>query len=282
MVYALVGCGLNIILGVMNVINMSHGEFIMLFAFTNFFLYFFLNINPLASLFFLIPISFLAGVLTYYLTIPRLLKSENPQLNSYIVYYGLSLIISSAALFIFGESTRGIPFPFGVTSLKLLGFTIPVGRLVAAIISLIANLMLMIFLYRTYMGKATRATIQSRDSSMLLGIDVGKISVISFGIGILATGIAGGLIPIMYPAINPYMGFGYTLIAWACIVLGGLGNPVGGIIGGLIYGIAETLAGILLPTSFSPLIAFLIIIVVVALKPEGLLGEKKRRMQLRV
>ena len=273
MVYALIGAGLNIIYGVMRVVNFAHGDFLKLAAYITYWLSVLYGIDPLASLLIIIPLFFILGVVIYYWTVPRLLKSEDPEIASYLAYFGIALIINSGIIIGWGGDPRGVPCPFKVASISTGGIHLPTGRLIAFAVCLIITLALTLFLYRTYYGKAIRAVIQNRDAVQLLGINMNKISAISFGIGLTLAGTAGTLVVLVFPAIAPGMGTSYTTIAFVAIVLGGLGSPLGAVLGGLIYGLAENISAVFIPTALSPVIAFIILIITVMIKPQGLLAR---------
>jgi len=273
MVYAMIGVGMNIIYGVMKIVNFAYGDFLMLGAYFAYWLNTLLGWNPFISLLITVPVFFLIGVAIFYITVPRLLKSKEPELASYLAYFGVSLIISTGALIAWGAEPRGIMPPFKVASVKVGPFYLPTGRLITFILCLITVLMLTYLLYRTYIGKAVRATIQNREAVQLLGVDVNKVSALSFGIGMSLAGIVGVLNTMVFPAIYPHMGVYYTVIAFTVIVLGGLGNPIAGIVGGLILGLVESVSMSFLPAAFSLAIAFIILIIVIMIKPQGLMAR---------
>jgi branched-chain amino acid transport system permease protein len=154
----------------------------------------------------------------------------------------------------------------------------PMGRLLSAAICVAAILVLGFFLYRTYTGKAVRAIIENREAVSILGIDVQRVSALVFGIGLAVVAITGCLVTLSFPAITPVMGQTYTYIAFLVIVLGGLGSPMGALLGGLVYGLAENLSAIFMPVAFSPVVAFIILIGMVLLRPQGLLGKVSTRI----
>ncbi len=272
MIYGLIGAGLNIIYGVMRVVNFAHGEFLMIAAYLVYWFSVLYNIDPLSSLLIIIPLFFLSGMIIYYLVVPRLLKSEDPEMASFLTFYGISMIITALVLIAWGADPRGLRFPYGTPSMRIGTFYISTGRVIHFAFSSIIALILVFFLYRTYLGKAIRAIIQNRDAVKIVGIDPNKISSIAFGIGLMLVGMTGALIPLTFPGITPGMGASYTLVAFVVIVLGGLGNPMGSIIGGLIFGLTENISTLFLPLALSPVISFITLILIIMIRPQGFLG----------
>lgn len=271
MVYALIGAGMNLIYGVMRVVNFAHGEFMLLAAYICYSLSQNFGLNPLQSLLVVLPGSFVIGIGIYYLIVPRLLRSEDPEVMSFLVFFGVSLILSSGILLIWDADPRGIPFPFERVSVTIGPLFLPLGRLIAGGFCTISAAALVLFLYRTYTGKAIRAIIQNREAVSILGIDPHKISALAFGIGLLLVALAGSLVVLSFPSITPVMGGSYTIVAFVVVVLGGLGDPMGALAGGLIYGLAENVGAVFLPTAMAPLVAFFILIAMILFRPQGLL-----------
>jgi branched-chain amino acid transport system permease protein len=269
-VYALIASGLNLIFGVMRVLNFAHGDFLMLAAFTTYWLHKLVALDPLRSLLIVIPLFFVLGIVVYYVTVPRLLKAAQPQRTSFILFFGVSLMISGAASAIWGADTRGIPFPYGVAFLKAGPITLPIGRLLAFAVAFVAALSLLYLLYRTYTGKALRAIIQNRDAVQLFGVNPHRLSAMAFGIGVLLTGIAGTIIVLVFPAVTPDMGIDYSVIAFVAVVLGGLGSPVGGLVGGFLIAFVESMSQTVLPPAFGPLVIMVILVSILWVRPQGL------------
>lgn len=271
MVYALIGAGMNIVYGVMRVVNFAHGDFLMLAAYATYWANVLFGWNPLISLLVVLPLFFVVGMALYYGTIPRLLKSEDPEMASYLAYFGIALIISASVFLGWGAEPRGIALSFKPASIRVGFLRLPTGRLIAFGVCVTTALSLTFFLYKTYIGKAIRATIQNREAVQLLGISLHSISAVSLGVGLALVGIAGVLNTMIFPAIFPSMGPYYTTIAFAVIVLGGLGSPVGAIIGGLVLGLIESVSTVFIPAALSVALAFIIMIVMVMAKPSGLM-----------
>jgi len=273
LVYALIGIGMNIIYGVMRVVNFAHGEFMLAAAYVCYWLSATFGLNPLESLVVVLPGFFLGGVVIYYLVVPRLLRSEDPEVMSFLAFFGVSLIITSVILLIWDADPRGVPFPFHTVSVSIGRLFFPLGRIIAGAFSLVAIACLLWLLHRTYLGKAIRAIIQNREAVPILGIDPHRISAFAFGLGLLLVALAGSVVVLSFPSITPVMGGGYTVVAFVVIVLGGLGNPLGALVGGIVFGLAENVSAVFMPTALSPVVAFVILIVMILFRPQGLLGR---------
>jgi len=274
-IYGVIGIGMNMIYGVMRVVNFAHGEFMMLAAYLCFTIGQVYGLNPLFSVWVIMPCFFVVGFVLYYLLVPRLLESEDPEMASFLTFVGVSLILTAALLFIWGADPRSIPFPFKRVSVFVGDLFFPLGRLISAAFCGVSIVALVVFLYRTYTGKAIRAIIQNRDAVAILGIDANRLSALCFGIGLLLVALAGSLVILSFPAITPVMGPSYTLVAFVIIVLGGLGSPQGALVGGIAFGLAENVAAVFVSAALAPVIAFLILIVMIFWRPQGLLGQSR-------
>jgi branched-chain amino acid transport system permease protein len=277
-VYGLIGIGMNILYGVIRVVNFAHGEFMMLSAYLAFTLNQIWGLNSLESIGIVLPVFFVLGIILHRLFYDRIQKSDDPEIASFLIFFGVSLVITSLILLIWNADPRSIPFPFTKVSVIFGSIFLSMGRLISAVCCLVTILALSFFLYRTFTGKAIRAIIENREAVSILGIDVKTVSAIVFGMGLAIVGITGCLITLSFPAITPVMGQGYTNIAFLVIVLGGLGTPLGALLGGLVFGLAESLSSVFMPLALSPLVAFVILILMVMIRPQGLLGKVYSRI----
>lgn len=274
--FALVGIGLNLIFGVMRMVNLAHGDFIMLGAFGAWLIFSKLNINPLWAIPIEVLIFIIIGFFVYYAFVPRLSKSKDPEMLSFILFFGLAQVIEALAIFAFGNNQKSIPFTtLGQGSIVLFSQSIPFSWLVSAIVSLIVIALVYYYLYHTRLGYATRAIMSSSDEASSVGIDVGKISALAMGIGLSLAAIAGVLTPFMMGSIDPSIGSSLTTTSFAIVVIGSLGNPIGTILGGLIYGVAIMFMQTYL-SSWTNLLPYVILILILLVKPSGLLGKKVR------
>lgn len=274
--FALVGIGLNLIFGVMRMVNLAHGDFIMLGAFGAWLIFSKLNVNPLWAIPIEVLIFIIIGFFVYYAFVPRLSKSKDPEMLSFILFFGLAQVIEALAIFAFGNNQKSIPFTtLGQGSIVLFSQSIPFSWLVSAIVSLIVIALVYYYLYHTRLGYATRAIMSSSDEASSVGIDVGKISALAMGIGLSLAAIAGVLTPFMMGSIDPSIGSSLTTTSFAIVVIGSLGNPIGTILGGLVYGIAIMFMQTYL-SSWTNLLPYIILILILLIKPSGLLGKKVR------
>ncbi len=274
--YGLMGLGLNFIFGVMKIVNLAHGDFVMLGAFGVYLGYSVWNLNPIISLIIEVVIFFIVGIPLYYGFVPRLLQSRDPEMLSLILFFGLSQVIESLTTFVFGTNPDTVnPTVFGSQLVNLLGQGIQLSWIVAVIISLIAMAFMYVYLYHTKIGIATRAIMGNRTETVSSGINVHRVSAIAFAIGISLAITAGSMTPFILGGIYPSMGVDLTTTSFAVIVIGSLGNPLGTILGGLIYGICLMLMETYLP-SWSSLVPYLLLILILLIRPKGLLGRRER------
>ncbi len=272
-IYALIAIGLNIQWGVTRVLNMAHGEFIMLGAFSAYFLYNSLGISPLLSLVICSPVFFIIGLLIHRVLFLRLLKSSESmasyEISSLLAAYGLMFIISNTAALSFGASLKA--YSYLAESVSLFGAVFAANRLVAMLLSIGACIICYLFLARTRLGKAIRATAIDLKTAQLMGINVYRVLAICFGLGATLAAAAGVLLSMMFP-LTPFMGLPYLVITFIVVVLGGMGNILGSLAGGLILGLVGSVV-----THTEPglgMVAFYLIFVLILLaRPTGIFGK---------
>ena len=268
-VYSLIAIGLTLIWGVMNIVNFAHGDFLMLGMFTAFWGYTLFHIDPLFS----IPIAglllFLLGVAIYKLAVSRVMRG--PMLAQLVVTFGISMLISNTAVLLWSPDFRSIDKPLLSGTWEVGPVQIGVVKLVASLGAVVVSLALMIFLNRTRMGKAILATEMNRSSALLMGINVERVNALSFGIGAALVGIAGAFLA-MYYYIHPQVGGLFGLISFAIVALGGFGSISGAFIAGILVGLVQTLGGYFFDPAYKYAIVFLLYLLVVWFKPQGLRG----------
>ena len=275
--FTLVGLGLNLIFGVMRIVNLAHGDVVMLGAFAAFWLFALLGLHPLISSVIVLAAFALLGLPVYYLVVPRLLAARDSEMLSIILFFGVQQIIEALATIAFGTSERSIPGRvLGRGPLHVLGQTLPVAWIVSAAVSLLAVALVYLYLYRSRVGTLTRAVMVSRDEALASGIDVHRVSALAFAIGVALAGLAGVFSPFMLGSATPAMGGDVNLAAFAVIVIGSLGDPRGTMLGGLIYGVALMLMQTYL-SAWANLLPNLLLIAVLLVRPTGLLGRQVRR-----
>ncbi|MBC8332966.1 MAG: branched-chain amino acid ABC transporter permease [Anaerolineae bacterium] len=269
-VYGVVAMGLTLIWGVMNVINLSHGPIIALGMFSTFILFIRMGINPYLGLILVAIMGLLLGILIYFIAVHRVINA--PHLSSLLATFSVNMIIIGIGTAVFTTSPYNVDFNLG--SFPLGNTTILGTRLVAALIALVVTGGLYFFLYRTRPGKYIRAVANNRSAAELMGIPSTQILALSFGIGTMLAAISGALIATFFP-FNILSGANYELKSFVIGVLGGLGNPVGALFGGLILGILEGIIPAFLETSWVPVIEFGLFVLILLVRPSGLFGAKK-------
>jgi branched-chain amino acid transport system permease protein len=270
-IYILLAIGLNLIFGVMKVVNFAHGEFLMLGAYVTFTFYAISGFNPYVLLVASVPILILIGVTIERLCFRPILGTG--KLNEIFISIGLIYLIQNAAAVIWTDEYRIIHSPFESITISVFGVNLPLDYLIIIITTIIILIGLYLFLRKTRLGKAMRATSQNRKGAMLMGINVEKMDMISFGIGAGLAGAAGTLWVVSGQVFTPYMGSIPAVKAFAIIIIGGLGSIPGAIVGGIILGLAENFAIFTIGGAWKDAISFLILIVVLIFRPTGLFGE---------
>jgi branched-chain amino acid transport system permease protein len=274
--FTLIGLGLNLVFGVMRIVNLAHGDFLMLGAYAAFWLFALLAVHPLVSAALVFVVFVILGVPIYYLVVPRLQLSRDAEMLSLILFFGLSQMIEALAAIGFGATERSIPSRvLGGGSVHILGQGLPVTWLYSGGVSAVGVLFVYLYLYRTRLGMLTRAVMVSRDEALATGINVDRVSALAFGIGVALAGVAGVFAPFMFGSVTPPMGAEINVAAFAVIVLGTLGNPVGTAIGGGIYGVSLMLMQTYLG-SWANLLPNLLLMAVLLIRPQGLLGRRVR------
>jgi branched-chain amino acid transport system permease protein len=268
--YALVALGLALIFGVMRVINIAHGPLLMLGAYATFFLHHALGLNPYLSLVVSMPLLFVLGAALQRLLVFRVVDA--PELSSLLLTFGISIALVNLAQLAFTSDLRAVEF---ITGSYLVGpFAVSKSRLYAFLFAAAITTAAFLFLQRTRLGKAIRATSQSREVAMVCGIDVGRVHMITFGLA-AALAAAGGTLLSVIVAIQPEMGQIWTVKSFLVIVLGGAGNYPGALLGGLLLGLVEQLASLLLTAQLSEAVAYVLLVVALLLRPTGLLGGRQ-------
>jgi branched-chain amino acid transport system permease protein len=292
--FSLVGIGLNLVFGVMRIVNLAHGDFLMLGAFVAFGVVALAGIDPL----FAVPLAFViflvAGLLLYWVLVPRLQGSVNPEMLSIILFFGLSQVLEAVTTIFFGTSERSIQSRalgtvFSTIKVRLFGGKpdsgggpihifgqgFPASWVIAAGTSLIVIACVYIYLYRTRLGTLTRAVMSRRDEALATGIDVDRVSAAAFGIGLGLAAVAGVFAPFMFGSVTPAFGADATVTSFAIVVLGSLGNPLGTALGGVVYGVCYMLVQTYL-SSWADLLPYVLLIFILLLRPSGLLGRRVR------
>jgi branched-chain amino acid transport system permease protein len=273
-VYGLVASGLTLIFGVLRIINFAHGAVLMLGMYASYWLWVWAGLDPYASVFLTAPLFFVVGAAIQKVVIePNRAAAEHNQL---LLTLGLALFLENLALVLWQGDFRTLRVPYANASFVIGEALVEVSRLIAAGGAVLIALALFFFLRLTDVGKAIRALSEEREGAMLVGIDVGRIRAVAFGIGSACAAVAGALItPFFY--IAPDVGESFNLMAFVVVVLGGMGNFLGALLGGLIVGLAESLGAAFLPGSLKQFVVFVIFVLVLLFRPEGLFGGSRGR-----
>jgi branched-subunit amino acid ABC-type transport system permease component len=269
-VYGIAAMGLTLIWGVMNVINLSHGSIIALGMFGVYFVFVELGVNPYVGVILVGVAGLLMGMVIYAIAIHRVLNA--PHLSTLLATFAINMIIIGLGTSAFSTSFRNVDYSLGSETIGPV--TLQGTRVVAALASLAVTGGLYYFLYRTTLGKYVRAVTDNRAAAELMGIPSARILAFSFGLGTMLAGIAGGLIATFFP-FTILSGGTYELKSFVIGVLGGVGNPLGALIGGLILGALEGIIPYYMETSWVPVIEFVLFVVILIVRPTGLLGAKK-------
>jgi len=276
-IYGLTALGLTLIFGVMKVINFAHGTHLMMMMYLSYWIIKLTGIDPYLSLLIVIPIAYLMGYLTQYLLVNPILKKEEDvrePVGVLLLTAGLWIFFNNFFLMLFGANFRSADTVYSGTTFRMSNILICKPLFYAFIISVISTYILYRFLKQTRLGRAIRATGQDREAAKLMGIDVYKIYMIAFGIGIAAVGIAGTvLIPIFY--VHPFAGDVFDIRAFVVVVLGGLGSVPGALLGGIIVGMIESLVGQYLTMTWAAAFIYIIFLAVLFIRPSGIFGFEK-------
>ena len=269
--YGLLALGLNLVFGVMRVINFAHGELVMLGAFVTFWGYTAFGLHPLLAL----PLSALAlfalGWVLQRLLLERVLGG--PPMAGLLVTFGLSLVVINVGLLVFGADIRSIPVVTG--SLPLGGFVFPRARGLAFLVAVTLTGLTVAFLKWSALGRAIRATAQHPEVAITCGVDVRRTRLVTFGLGAALGSAAGSLLMVILP-MDPQSGSFLILKAFAVIIIGGLGSVAGGLLGALVLGVAEVFGAFFFSTVFGEVVAYVLLLLVLLVRPAGLLGVAER------
>ena len=265
--YALLAGGLNLIFGVMRVINVAHAEFMLIGAFGTYVLFNVFGLHPLLSLLIIVPAIFVVGYYFQRVLIERVVG--RPMLTSLLATYGVSIILINVGLLIFSADFKSVPVLQGSFLIGELAISKP--RSVAGLVSLILSVGVYLFLERTRLGKAVRAVSEHAQVAQICGIDVRQIRMLTFGMAAAMAGAAGVMLSIIY-SFWPGSGVDFIQKCFAIIIIGGMGNFVGALYGGLLLGVVESFVGGFVSTQWAEAVAYLLLVTVLLIRPTGLKG----------
>ena len=270
--YGAVALGFSLVWGIMNIVNLAHGAFIIVGAYTAFWLYTQLHIDPYISIPLTMAVLFIIGWIVQYVAINRVIRA--PLLVTFLLTFGLDLLIADLVQQFFSSDLRSINTAYAGNGLDIGSTHIAFDHLIAAVIAILLTAALNYFLTRTRTGNAILATGMDRDAARLMGISIRNTYALTFAIGAALAGAAGAMLSELYP-FDPSSGGTFTLRAFVIVVLGGLGTPWGVLAGGLVFGLAETVVPLIpgVGPGYDDAIAFAVLVAVLIFRPNGLLGK---------
>jgi branched-chain amino acid transport system permease protein len=269
-VYALLSIGLTLIFGVLRIVNFAQGEFIMISMFGAFWCNVLLGIDPYLSALIVVPVIFFLGMLVERYVIQRILFA--PHSMQIFATFGLSVLMQNLALTFWGPDYRSVTTAYTSLSYSAFGLAISATSLFAFIAAITMAAGLIGFLHFTRGGRALRAMVQSRYAASLMGVDTKRLNRLAFGCGVACAAVSGCILAPMYYTF-PTVGVDLIITAFVVVVLGGMGSVAGAVVGGLIIGVAQTLTGFYLSVEFKDVIALLLFIVILLVRPQGLFGR---------
>jgi branched-chain amino acid transport system permease protein len=269
--YACIAIGFSLVWGVLNVINLIHGSFIVLGSYLAWGLYQSLSIPPWYALVVAAPLFFILGYLLQRLLLNRVITA--PVLVTLTLTFGLDLILNNAMIYFFKADYRKLSLNPPMGSVSLFDVVVPVDRLLATVFALALTLVLYLVLRRLRVGRAIVAVRLDRDAAVLMGVDVKSIYAIAFGLGAALAGCAGVLMALIFP-ISPLTAPTFLAKAFVVCVLGGLGSVSGALAGGLLLALVESVGATYLGPSYATTLSFVLLILFLIVRPQGLLGRK--------
>ncbi|MFQ3623811.1 MAG: branched-chain amino acid ABC transporter permease [Acetobacteraceae bacterium] len=270
-VYALIALGLTLVYGVLHIINFAHGATLTAAMYAVFVLHAAAGVDPYLAMLPLVPGFFALGYAVQRFVIGP--ASHGDDGNILLVTLGLAIVIENGLLMAFRSDTRSIDVPYGFSVIEVGTLFLSLPRVVAVGVVLAVALLLWLFLARTATGTAIRAVAKERTGAALVGIDVGHIYAVTFGLGAACLAVAASLLMPTF-LVNPRVGNAFVLVAFTIVVLGGMGSIAGALVGGLFIGVVESLSGLFMGESLGQIGIFLIFILVLLVRPTGLFGAK--------
>ncbi len=269
--YALIALGITLIFGILGILNFAHGQMFMIGGFMVYYVYAVFGLPYLLALATAAVVVGLIGVAFEVLFFRRVLRIAKREENSMLLAVGTALLLENIALFAFGEKQRGVP-PLVGGVFRIGDAFLPTGRLLVVVLAIVLIAALLLFVQYTKPGRAMRALAQDREATLLMGVDVDRISALGFGIGAMLAGLAGGLL-ITISAVNAGIGTVTSIKAFIMIMVGGAGVVAGAILGAIVLGFAEAIGYALIPGSITYLLIFVGLILFLIIRPQGVMGK---------
>jgi branched-chain amino acid transport system permease protein len=262
--YGLMALGMALVWGVLNIVNLAHGAFVMLGGYCVYFIFTGLGIDPFAALPFAFLAMFVLGYLLQRYVLNLIVRSA--QLNTLLITFGLDVVLTYLAQLAFTADFRTINPSYAGANVTILGLTLPLLRFAAFVAALLLATLLWVILQRTRLGRAIRATAQYLTAARLYGVDPAQLYALTFGLGVGLAGAAGGLYG-MVAQVTPYIGATLTAKSFVITIIGGLENPFGIVLGGIVIGIIEALASIYIGATFTDAISFGLLLIILIVRP---------------
>ena len=262
--YGLMALGMALVWGVLNIVNLAHGAFVMLGGYCVYFIFTGLGIDPFAALPFAFLAMFVLGYLLQRYVLNLIVRSA--QLNTLLITFGLDVVLTYLAQLAFTADFRTINPSYAGANVTLFGLTLPLLRFAAFVAALLFAALLWVILQRTRLGRAIRATAQNLTAARLYGVDPAQLYALTFGLGVGLAGAAGGLYG-MVAQVTPYIGATLTAKSFVITIIGGLENPFGIVLGGIVIGIIEALASIYIGATFTDAISFGLLLIILIVRP---------------
>jgi len=271
LVYGLMALGLSVIFGVVRVVNFAHGEMMSIAMYLTVLLFSGLHLDPLVML---VPIAAVLFVFGYALQAGLINPFiSRPEHSQFLLLVALALIIVNTLLILFGPDARTVQTSYAFDSFQWGALIVDGTKLYAGGAAILAAALLFVFFRFAAVGKAIRACADNYTGALVVGLDVKRLYALTFGIGAACVGAAGVMMTLIVD-VTPMIGPAYTLLAFVIVITGGLGSMAGALLGGLLIGVAEALAGLLFTPSAKSMFAFAILVLVLLFRPQGILGKR--------
>jgi branched-chain amino acid transport system permease protein len=271
LVYGLMALGLSVIFGVVRVVNFAHGEMMTIAMLIAVVLFSLFHLDPLIML---VPIAAVLFVFGYVLQIGLINPFiSRPEHSQFLLLVGLGIVIANTLLIVFGPDARSVQTSYAFDSFQVGPIIIDAAKVYAAAAAMIFTAALFVFFRFTLIGTAIRACADNYTGALVVGLDVKRLYALTFGLGAACVGAAGTILILIIDA-TPMLGPSYTLLAFIIVITGGLGSMPGALVGGVLIGVTEALAGLLFTPSAKSMFAFAILVLVLVLRPQGLLGKR--------
>lgn len=268
--YAIVALGLALVWGVLNIVNLAHGAFIMVGAYVSWYSFHWLGLDPFLGLPLTAAVMFVLGYAIQRGILNLVVRA--PMFNTLLITFGFEVVLTYLAQLVFSADFRTINPAYSGRNVTLFDVTIPLVRLAACVVAVALTVFMWYFLLRTRLGRAIRATAQNLSAARLYGVEPRHLYAVTFGLGLALAGAAGGLYGTV-SQINPYIGATLTAKSFAIAIIGGLDTPLGVIVGGLILGLIESLTTLYIGATFADVASFGVLILVLIVRPNGILGR---------